>query len=348
MLAQRVAHRAQGFVDVGVVRLAADDEQHVRLLQEVAVADARHFLHLLVRRVAAEVGADAGRFAQHFGDQAVGAAAEGRRQDRAFLVDHEDVGLALVRAQFVDFLLERADVRREQVLRQPEPRHARVVAVETALEVASHRRQPALVVGTHADRVQLERRHSVVVQQFPQLGQLLHQRRDDLARRADVGQRVGDDEGLEAGQRVEGHRHDLGLVELLDVDAATVGDRDRRRAIASVVGDREVDLVLGRHAALEGHAVGFGEGVAVAVLGEVEALLLGQRAAQIGGSADQSRLALLADAALEQRLDEDLAVALDQIPDLVFRGVGAEHLGGRKVDVPEQRRPVQKSGQLHE
>ncbi len=113
------------------------------------------------------------------------------------------------------------------------------------------------------------------MQQFPQLGQLLHQRRDNLARCADVGQRVGDDEGLEAGERVEGNGDDLGLVELLDVDAAAVRNGDRRRAIAGVVGDREVDLVLGGHAALEGHAVGFGADVAVAMLGEVEALLLG-------------------------------------------------------------------------
>ena len=83
VLAQRVAHRAQRLVDVGVVRLAADDEQHVRLLEEVAVADARHLLHLLVRRVAAEVRADARRLAQHLGHQAVGAAAEGRREDGA-------------------------------------------------------------------------------------------------------------------------------------------------------------------------------------------------------------------------------------------------------------------------
>ena len=118
VLAQRIAHRAQRLVDVGVVRLAADDEQHVRLRQEVPVADAGDLLHLLVWRVAAEVGGDARGLAEHFGDQAVGAAAEGRREDRAALVDHEHVRLALVRAQLVDLLLERAHVGGEQVRRQ--------------------------------------------------------------------------------------------------------------------------------------------------------------------------------------------------------------------------------------
>ncbi|WP_443191146.1 hypothetical protein, partial [Pseudomonas indica] len=48
VLAQRVAHPAEGLEDVGVVRLAADDEEHVGLRQEVPVADRGHRLHLLV------------------------------------------------------------------------------------------------------------------------------------------------------------------------------------------------------------------------------------------------------------------------------------------------------------
>ena len=63
------------------------------------------------------------------------------------LVDDEDVGLALVGAQLVDLLLEGADVGGEQLRRQPQPRHARVVAVEAALEVAGHRRQRPLPSG---------------------------------------------------------------------------------------------------------------------------------------------------------------------------------------------------------
>ena len=78
MLAQRVAHAAEGLEDVGVVRLAADDEEHVGLRQEVAVADRGHRLHLLVGRVAAEVRRDDRGLAEHLGDEAVGAAAEGR------------------------------------------------------------------------------------------------------------------------------------------------------------------------------------------------------------------------------------------------------------------------------
>src|SRR5688572_26933112 len=48
VLAQRVGHGAEGLEDVGVVALAADDEEHVRLLEPVLEADARHRLHLLV------------------------------------------------------------------------------------------------------------------------------------------------------------------------------------------------------------------------------------------------------------------------------------------------------------
>jgi hypothetical protein len=240
-----------------------------------------------------------------------------------------------------------AHVGSEQVGRQPQPRHPRVVAVEAALEVAGHRRQAAVAVAAHADRVQLQRRHAVVVHQFPQLGQVLHQRRDDLARCADVAERVGDHEGLQPGQCVEGHAGDVGLVELFDRDAALVRQRDRRRAEARVVADREVHLVLGRHTAFEADAVGLGLDVAVLVLGEVQALLFGQCARQVGGAADQAGLALLADRALEERLDEDLAVAPDQVLDLVFAGVRAQHLGGGEARELKKFRSIEHSGEIH-
>ena len=155
VLAQRIGHRAEGLEDVGVVGLAADDEQHVALLEPVLEADAGHLLHLLVGRVAAEVGRDDRVVAQHLGDQRVGAAAEGRREDRALRVDDVDVALALVGAELVDLLLEVGVVDGEQVRRQVEALPARIVAVEAALEVAGDRRQPALAIRPHADRVQL-------------------------------------------------------------------------------------------------------------------------------------------------------------------------------------------------
>jgi len=347
MLAQGIADAAKGLVDVGVVGLAADDEQHVGAREEVPVADRRHRLHLLVGRIAAEIRGDDRRVAQHLGHQRVGATAERRGEDRARLVDHEDVRLALVGAQLVDLLLESRDVRGEDLVGQPEPADSRIVTVEAALEVAGHRGQPAVAGRLHADRIQLQRGHAVVVQQLPELRQLLHQGRDDLLGRANVGQRVGDDEGLEPGQRLERHRGDLRRAQLLDVDAAAMGEGHGGRAVAGVVGDREVDLVVGRHAGLEGDAVGLGAGVAVAVFGEVQALLLGKRGLEIAGPADQIGLALLADAAAEQRLDEDQAVAADQVLDLVLARVRPQHLRGRESDMAEQPRSVEHAGQLH-
>ena len=122
-----------------------------------------------------------------------------------------------------------------------------------------------------------------------------------------VGQRVGDDERLQAGQRIERHLADHASVELLDVHAAVMRERHRRRAKARRIGDREIDLVLGRHAGFEGHAIGLGRLVADAVLGEVQPLLFLERGLQVVRAAEQARLALLADAALEHRLDEDLS-----------------------------------------
>ena len=201
--------------------------------------------------------------------------------------------------------------------------------------------------GPHPDRVQLQRGHPVVVHQLPELRQVLHQRRDDLLRRPDVAERVRHHEGLQPGQRLERHDGDVRLRQLLDVHAAAVGQRHRRRPEVGVVGDREVDLVLGRHPGLEGHAVRLGMGVAVPVLAEIEPLLLGQRLLQRPRLADQPGLALLADPAAEHRLDEDQPVPVDQVLDRILGSVRPEHLGGREVDVGEQSRAVEQAVQLH-
>ncbi len=149
-------------------------------------------------------------------------------------------------------------------------------------------------------------------------------------------------------KRLERHVGDELLVELLDLDSAHMGERHRRGAEFGGIADREVDLVLGRHARLEGHSIGLGAGVAVAVLDEIEPLLLLQRRLEIARLADQPGLALLADAALEHRLDEDQLVAVDQALDLVLRRAGPEHFGGREIDMLEKLRAVQHSGDLHD
>ncbi len=103
-----------------------------------------------------------------------------------------------------------------------------------------------------------------------------------------------------------------------------------------------------RDATLEADAVGLGHGVAVLVLGDIQPLLFDQPTCQVGGAADLAGLAHLADRALEQRLDEDLAVMADRVLDLVFAGVRAKHLGDGEVDVLQQGRAVQHSGELHD
>ena len=263
------------------------------------------------------------------------------------LVDDEDVGLALVGAELVHLLLEGRDVGGEEMVGQRQAGDAGVVTVEAAFEVAGDRGQAAGAIGAHADRVQLERGHAVVVHQLPELGQVLDQGRDDLARGADVGERVRHHERLEAGQRLERHGGDIGLGQLLDVHAAAVGQGHRRRAELGVVGDGEIDLVLGGDAGLEGDPVRLGIGIAVAVLGEIEPLLLGERGLQVAGGADQPGLALLAHAAAEHRLDEDQPVPVDQRLDRVLARVRPQHLGPGETHVVEQFRAIKHAVQLH-
>jgi hypothetical protein len=62
---------------------------------------------------------------------------------------------------------------------------------------------------------------------------------------------------------------------------------------------------------------------------------------RVGGFADQAGLAVLAHAAAKHRLDEDLAMALDQLLDLALGRIGAEHLGGRKLRSVAYRKTFQ-------
>ena len=117
---------------------------------------------------------------------------------------------------------------------------------------------------------------------------MLDQRRDDLLGRADIGQRIGDDEGLEPGQRLKWHLRDLPLVEFLDVHAAHMSERHGGSAKLGGIRDCKIDLVLGRDAAFKGHPIRLGDDISMAVLGEVEALLLGERRLEIARLADQA------------------------------------------------------------
>jgi hypothetical protein len=81
--------------------------------------------------------------------------------------------------------------------------------------------------------------------------------------------------------------------------------------------------------------------------GEEQALALGQGGPQVPGLADQAGLALLADGAPEDRLDEDHAVAVDHRLDLGLGRVGSEHLGHGEVDEAEQLRAVEQAAELH-
>jgi hypothetical protein len=142
MFPQCVAHRTERLVDVGVVGFAADDEENVGLLEPVLVTDACDLLHLRVGRIAAEIRGDDRGLAEHLRHQGVRAAAKSRSEDCAVRIDDEDVGLALVRPQLIDFVLEVGSVGSKQVIRKVEALPARVVPIEAALEVASDRRQP--------------------------------------------------------------------------------------------------------------------------------------------------------------------------------------------------------------
>src|SRR5215213_11580585 len=123
------------------------------------------------------------------------------------------------------------------MVRQIEALPAGIVTVEAALEVASDRGQAPLTARAHADRVQLDRGHAVVVHELPELWQVLHEGRDNLLGRADIAQGIGNDESLEARQRVERNPCHLAFVELLDVTPPTwVSVMDgARNSVASVI-----------------------------------------------------------------------------------------------------------------
>jgi PD-(D/E)XK nuclease superfamily len=169
----------------------------------------------------------------------------------------------------------------------------------------------------------------------------------DLLRGADIGQRVCDDERFEASQRFERHLRDMLFVDLLDIDATHMGESHAGSAELGRVGDCEIDLVFGRHSALESHAVGLGHNISMTMLREIEALLLRQCCFQIARLADQAGLAFLADSAFEERLDEDQLVPVNETLDLVFRGTRTQNFGCWEVHMREQARSMQHASDVH-
>jgi hypothetical protein len=125
----------------------------------------------------------------------------------------------------------------------------------------------------------------VVVHQLPELRQVLHQRRNDLFRRADIAQRVRDNEGLQPGETFERDLRNHFFVEFLDIHAPHVGHGHRGRAKLARVADGKIDLVLGRDPALERDAICVRRCIAVLVLGEIETLFFRQSGLEVGSLA---------------------------------------------------------------
>ncbi len=105
--------------------------------------------------------------------------------------------------------------------------------------------------------------------------------------------------------------------------------------------------MLGRHRAFERDAVGFGDGVANAMLDEIEALLFFEGGFQIGGAADQAGLALFADPAFEDGFYKHRPVLFDEGLDVPLAGVRAEHFRGRIPGELQQLRAVEHASDFH-
>jgi len=105
--------------------------------------------------------------------------------------------------------------------------------------------------------------------------------------------------------------------------------------------------VPGRDAALEGDAVCFGGGIAIAMLDEVKPLFFIQRGLEVGRFADQARFPFLTNTAAKQRLDEDELVPVNQALNLVLGRIRPQNLCSGKFDIVEQACAVQHSGNLH-
>ena len=81
-----------------------------------------------------------------------------------------------MRAQLIHFALEFGRVGSEDIRWKIEPSHAVVVAVKSAFEIARDRGEATVSIRLHADRVEFQRRHPIVMQKVPKLRQLLDER----------------------------------------------------------------------------------------------------------------------------------------------------------------------------
>src|SRR4051812_6989330 len=95
------------------------------------------------------------------------------------------------------------------------------------------------------------------------------------------------------------------------------------------------------------HAVRLGRCIPMPVLGEIKTFLFRKSRFQVSCPANQARLALLADPALEDGLDEDQLVTANEVLDLVLGGARPEHFRRREVNVLQELCTIEHSCDLH-
>ena len=72
VVAQRIGHGPECFVNICVIGFSADDEKDVGPFEPVFVDDSGYIVHLFIGWVATEIGGDSGRITQLLGDQCIG------------------------------------------------------------------------------------------------------------------------------------------------------------------------------------------------------------------------------------------------------------------------------------
>ena len=152
---------------------------------------------------------------------------------------------------------------------------------------------------------------------------------------------------LEAGKRVKGYFPYLVLGQLLYVHAAVMGDGHHGGAEEGRIRYGEVYFVLCRNSSLEGHSVGLYRGVPERMLDEVKPLLFLEGGRDVLRPAYEAGLALLAYAALEDRLYKHLAASLDEVFYIVHARFRPEDLGVGVLDPPQELIAPVKACKLH-
>ena len=149
----------------------------------------------------------------------------------------------------------------------------RIIKIKGAFKIAGYRCQASAFARLHADGVELQHQHAIVIIKVPKLREILNQWTYQSCGCAQLHQRIGDMKRFQSGQGIKRHNFYFIVIQFFDINPTVVGDGHYRATVFRAFGNRKIDLVIGRHRPFIGDTVRLYLKVPIYMFGKIQTFL---------------------------------------------------------------------------